>query len=217
VYAVVTNTETSHVDYGEIITFYSFKGGTGRSMALANVACILAKQNPKKNILIVDWDLEAPGLHRFFFQHKFYPSYSNMQAENFFKDLNNSKGLIDLFLKLKEAINALKKRYDGSDGKTDYEIATESLGGIEIEDFIVQTHLQNLRLLKAGQFDQDYTEYYKNVNAFNWVELYADSPLLIPLISDRLAGSYSYVLIDSRTGFTDTSDTSEYGYKYQQR
>jgi MinD-like ATPase involved in chromosome partitioning or flagellar assembly len=27
---------------GEIITFYSFKGGTGRSMALANVAWILA-------------------------------------------------------------------------------------------------------------------------------------------------------------------------------
>ena len=27
---------------GKVITFYSFKGGTGRSMALANVAWILA-------------------------------------------------------------------------------------------------------------------------------------------------------------------------------
>ncbi len=27
---------------GQIVTFYSFKGGTGRTMALANVAWILA-------------------------------------------------------------------------------------------------------------------------------------------------------------------------------
>jgi MinD-like ATPase involved in chromosome partitioning or flagellar assembly len=52
-------------DFGEVTTFYSYKGGTGRSMALANVACLLAK--PQKGwVLMIDWDLEAPGLHRFF-------------------------------------------------------------------------------------------------------------------------------------------------------
>ena len=49
---------------GMIFTFYSFKGGVGRSMALANVAVLLARWGQK--VLIVDWDLEAPGLHKFF-------------------------------------------------------------------------------------------------------------------------------------------------------
>src|SRR3989440_12218630 len=49
---------------GKIITFYSYKGGTGRSMALANVAWILASNG--KRVLAIDWDLEAPGLHRYF-------------------------------------------------------------------------------------------------------------------------------------------------------
>ena len=49
---------------GVIYTFYSFKGGVGRTMALANVAALLAKWG--YSVLIVDWDLEAPGLERFF-------------------------------------------------------------------------------------------------------------------------------------------------------
>jgi MinD-like ATPase involved in chromosome partitioning or flagellar assembly len=52
------------VPRGEVITFYSYKGGTGRSMALANVACLLSRMD--RRVLVVDWDLEAPGLHRYF-------------------------------------------------------------------------------------------------------------------------------------------------------
>lgn len=47
-----------------IITFYSYKGGVGRSMSLANIAFELVKRN--KKVLMVDWDLEAPGLERYF-------------------------------------------------------------------------------------------------------------------------------------------------------
>lgn len=47
-----------------IVTFYSYKGGVGRSMALANVAVLLAKRGLR--VLVVDWDLEAPGLERYF-------------------------------------------------------------------------------------------------------------------------------------------------------
>jgi len=46
-----------------IVTFYSFKGGTGRSMALVNTALELVKNGRK--VLIVDFDLEAPGLDTF--------------------------------------------------------------------------------------------------------------------------------------------------------
>lgn len=49
---------------GKVITFYSYKGGVGRSMAVANIAVLLAKK--QKKVLVIDWDLEAPGLHKFF-------------------------------------------------------------------------------------------------------------------------------------------------------
>jgi cellulose biosynthesis protein BcsQ len=53
---------------GTVITFYSYKGGTGRSMALANAACLMVGEGALKSqkVLVIDWDLEAPGLHRFF-------------------------------------------------------------------------------------------------------------------------------------------------------
>lgn len=47
-----------------VITFYSYKGGVGRSMALVNVATLLSKWG--KKVLMMDWDLEAPGLENFF-------------------------------------------------------------------------------------------------------------------------------------------------------
>ena len=46
-----------------VTTFYSFKGGVGRTMALANVAVALAQRG--RRVLVVDFDLEAPGLDAF--------------------------------------------------------------------------------------------------------------------------------------------------------
>ena len=50
-----------------ITTFYSYKGGVGRTLALANIACMLAEddEHPQR-VLLWDFDLEAPGLHRLF-------------------------------------------------------------------------------------------------------------------------------------------------------
>jgi len=46
------------------IVFYSYKGGVGRSLALANMAKRLAEFN--KKVCLLDFDLEAPGLaHKF--------------------------------------------------------------------------------------------------------------------------------------------------------
>ena len=49
------------------VTFYAYKGGVGRTLALANIACLLAedKDHPQK-VLLWDFDLEAPGLHKLF-------------------------------------------------------------------------------------------------------------------------------------------------------
>ena len=43
-----------------IVSFYSFKGGVGRSTALASIAIQSARAG--KRVLIIDFDLEAPGL-----------------------------------------------------------------------------------------------------------------------------------------------------------
>jgi MinD-like ATPase involved in chromosome partitioning or flagellar assembly len=75
----------------EIITFYSYKGGVGRTMALANVSVVLAKWGHR--VLVVDWDLEAPGLEHFY--------------QGFIEDvklLETKQGVVDL-LQLDTQIN----------------------------------------------------------------------------------------------------------------
>src|SRR5262245_42486029 len=74
---------------GKIVTFYSYKGGTGRTMALANIAWILATNG--KRVLVIDWDLEAPGLHRYL--HPFLED----------KELTSTPGLIDYFVDVEVA------------------------------------------------------------------------------------------------------------------
>ena len=49
----------------QTITFYSYKGGSGRSLVVANVARYLARFGQK--VVAIDFDLEAPGL-----PYKFY-------------------------------------------------------------------------------------------------------------------------------------------------
>ena len=49
---------------GQVITFYSYKGGVGRSFLVASVAVTLASWG--KKVICIDWDLEAPGLSIYF-------------------------------------------------------------------------------------------------------------------------------------------------------
>ncbi|MER9819167.1 AAA family ATPase [Mesorhizobium sp. M0129] len=51
-----------------VVTFYSYKGGVGRTMALVNTAVALTRLG--RRVLVVDFDLEAPGL----------PSYQTFQS-----------------------------------------------------------------------------------------------------------------------------------------
>src|ERR1043166_2636371 len=44
-------------------TFYSYKGGVGRSLALSNVAALLVRDGHR--VVLLDFDLEAPGLDTF--------------------------------------------------------------------------------------------------------------------------------------------------------
>src|SRR5262245_4584928 len=51
----------------KVVTFYSYKGGVGRTMALVNTAHVLARTGWR--VLMVDFDLEAPGMTHFFAGH----------------------------------------------------------------------------------------------------------------------------------------------------
>ena len=46
-----------------VVTFYSYKGGVGRTSALMNTAARLAKR--QKKVVVIDFDLEAPGIDAF--------------------------------------------------------------------------------------------------------------------------------------------------------
>jgi MinD-like ATPase involved in chromosome partitioning or flagellar assembly len=72
------------------ITFYSYKGGVGRTLALANIAKRLSEFG--KKVCLIDFDLEAPGLH-----HKFKDNISNEGINNglvdYINDFNNNGSL----------------------------------------------------------------------------------------------------------------------------
>lgn len=67
-----------------IVTFYSFKGGTGRTMAMVNVGAELARSGAR--VLLVDFDLEAPSLMSF----------------NLAGTKRPTKGVVDFVLQYKE-------------------------------------------------------------------------------------------------------------------
>lgn len=48
----------------EVISFYSYKGGVGRTLALIHTAYLLAKRG--KNVLMLDLDIEAPSMQNIF-------------------------------------------------------------------------------------------------------------------------------------------------------
>ncbi len=45
---------------GTVVTFYSYKGGVGRTFALANTAALLTSWGYRT--LCIDWDIDAPGI-----------------------------------------------------------------------------------------------------------------------------------------------------------
>lgn len=71
---------------GTVITFYSYKGGVGRTFALANVASLLAMNG--KKILCIDWDLEAPGLGYYF--NKYLPTKQQKGVVELISDIQHS-------------------------------------------------------------------------------------------------------------------------------
>ena len=152
-----------------ITTFYSFKGGVGRTMALVNAAVNLALAG--RRVLVVDFDIEAPGLDTF----------------DVLKPREEVPGVIDFVTQYLESGQAPDVSgfigecppFGEGDGK--------------------------LWIMPSGRNET----YAANFNQVDWGDLYErrDGFLLFEDIREQWKQTLKpdYVLIDSRTGHTDTS------------
>ncbi|MCM4080158.1 FxSxx-COOH system tetratricopeptide repeat protein [Paractinoplanes hotanensis] len=170
---------------GKVVTFYSYKGGTGRTMALANVAWILAANG--KRVLVADWDLESPGLHRFF------RPFIDPEA------LAGSGGVIELVRGYEQATLQDVERDD--DWHRDYARVSRHAFTIGWDRF---PDGGTLDFLAAGSQNQDYA---RSVYERDWDEFYErlGGGQLFDALRDDMKRHYDYALIDSRTGWSDVA------------
>ena len=170
---------------GRVVTFYSYKGGTGRTMALANVAWILAANG--KRVLVVDWDLEAPGLHQYFLPFMDDP------------DLKDTSGLMEMvsdYLVL--VTNSTPDRAPAITGARD--VADPRRYAVALQ-FEFESD-GALHLLGAGRQDNEYAE---RVRGLDWHRFYVSfgGNAFVEELTKKMKSQYDYVLIDSRTGVAD--------------
>lgn len=162
---------------GQVVTFYSYNGGVGRTMALANVAVLFAKLGYKT--LIADWDLESPGLE-FYFR-----DFLDVEA------ISRKRGLIDVL------DDGRKNESSGTSEAVSWE---DAIIEIEIPDAIEPVHL-----MTAGRRN-DRSAYFDKISGFDWADFYQQKGgFLIERLRTAWKEAYDYVLIDSRAGATDTS------------
>ena len=164
------------ISSGQIITFYSYKGGTGRSMALANIACLLAQDwANQEGVLMIDWDLEAPGLHQFF-----RGRFDNSEDKR--GNLPSGQlGLIDLFCEIK--IRLEKSNYEADIPETFFD-------NLAIAKYTAKLKLPFLSLMPAGRFDDRL--YASRVNSFNWEEFFDEYPSAITQFANYLSLTMSH-------------------------
>jgi hypothetical protein len=182
-----------------IYTFYSFKGGVGRSMALANIAELFYRRGLK--VLMVDFDLEAPGLERYF-------NVSNAQFTT--TEILGKRGVIDLLVSYKQMCSLPKMVQENAVQQNNGEEASHLI--VEpLEDFCVQIYQENqsggeLFLIPAGRRSGDYfKKYAENVQGFDWQDFYAnwEGERFFDWFREAAESFADVVLIDSRTGITE--------------
>ena len=167
---------------GHIVTFYSYKGGAGRTMALSNTAWVLASNG--HDVLVIDWDLEAPGLHRY------------LRPFLIDQELTATPGFIDFI-------------WDAAQASITPFNDKPAAGFPSLEDYAVGLDWDfgergSISFIPAGRQDDNYAQ---RVNTFNWDNFYErlGGGKILEAERTRLRETYDYIMIDSRTGVSDTS------------
>ena len=181
-----------------IYTFYSYKGGVGRTMALANVAELLYRAG--KRVLMIDWDLEAPGLEHFFF------------PPDQLSKIRQRRGIIDLVLGYKRQMT---RKLDLSDPDN---LPFEK--PIRIAQRIPDNHsgtrvdsTGELWLITAGRrLDETPGEYASRVLNFDWLDFYErwQGEAYFDWFRRECRTFADVILIDSRTGVTEMGGVCTY-------
>lgn len=182
-----------------IFTFYSYKGDVGRSMALLNAAYALVHRG--RHVLMIDFDLEAPGVSGFLERNGELgdaPPDASKDVVDLLSALGMAKKLSDV-----PPIDAYRR----SVLPTKLERLAPKLGKIGRLDAIVaglsSDYWQRLTTLDLASLDQHKllelsAKLWKYVKAqrfpFRPHGLSTEPPEATP---------YDYVLVDSRTGMTD--------------
>ena len=179
---------------GSVITFYSFKGGVGRTLAVANTALRFARKGHR--VVIVDFDLESPGLHAFF-----HPSAGSSEGDSNPDDSERGRSDPDRRVPGSQQdglLEFLEKCYELPEDEPRIEshlwkVTHPKLG---------PRHRGSIQLLSAGRFDADYAQ---RLHAFDWTTFYEErhGHAFLELLRRRLLELADVVLIDSRTGVTD--------------
>jgi hypothetical protein len=173
-----------------VVTFYSFKGGVGRTQLLANAAVGLA--NRGLDLVLMDMDFESPGLHAYFF-----PTEENPRGEAFRdQDLSSDPGLIDI---LTDYVAGHQERPD----------LWRLLRPLHHPSLVAGKG--SIRLLPPGRLD---AEYPRRIAEFSWERFYEDAHgyAYIEYLRDTLLSGddqhrgADLILVDSRTGLTDAGN-----------
>ena len=187
-----------------IFTFYSYKGGVGRSMALANMAELFYRAGLK--VLMIDWDLEAPGLEIFFFD-----------AEQM-DDILGQLGVIDMLLAYKEQMTQPLSVADDEELELPplEEFVTtirDNEAGLHTTEGGQTASEGQLDLLTAGDRSaENFDEYAQSVINFDWSDFYQnwEGERYIEWLRKQMQEQYDVILIDSRTGVTEMGGICTY-------
>lgn len=174
-----------------IVTFYSYKGGVGRSMAMANVADIIARRGAR--VLMIDFDLEAPGLEQYF---------KIPQA-----NARRHPGLVDLLTGFKSAMSV-----GGGNSSSD---AFRDVGRFILPVYERLPGGGRLDLLPAGSREDpgQLDRYSLAVRTFDWQDFFFnwEGELFFEWLRGELVPDrYDLVLVDSRTGVTEMGGICAY-------
>jgi hypothetical protein len=168
-----------------VYSFYSYKGGVGRSMTLANLAAMFYRR--PLDVVVVDWDLEAPGIERYF-----APRYPAAEPAK----VSDRVGLCDLIAHYRTTV-ATPPAF-GRPATPPYP---------PIDDYLItldENDGYRLRLMPAGR-RRDWAAYAEFVQSFDWADFYANwaGGGFFDWLRTQLRRSADVVLIDTRTGITE--------------
>lgn len=179
-----------------IVTFYSYKGGMGRTTTMIACAMDLAINHNKK-VVVIDCDLEAPGYLNFF-----------DLSEHIGLKEGRVNGLVEFF--------SDSQFYSSPDeiDINDYMINV-GLGNKKAESF---ENLENIWLVPAGNLNEvfsepdnsayrnDYLEGLSRINLSKVESVVNSFELLFAKIKETV--NPDIILLDSRTGFNDIFGTA---------